>query len=404
MFTPSSTAPSAPIGDLDAVNAAKSAGLRYVSDRMPGIRRKKVGKAFTYITCDGTILRDSEALARIKSLAIPPAWRNVWICPIPNGHIQATARDAKGRKQYRYHSRWRMFRDETKYDRLIAFGQVLPSIRRRTEKDLARVGLPREKILATVVRLLETTLIRVGNEEYARNNDTFGLTTMRDHHVDVSGSSLRFEFRGKSGVQHAVDLRDRQLARIVKRTQDLPGEELFQYLDENGECHSIGSSDVNEYLREIGGQDFTAKDFRTWAGTVLAAKALQEFEAWDSKAQAKRNIVRAIESVAKRLGNTKMVCKKCYIHPAVLNSYLDGSLMETLGHRIRKEMTESLSELQPEEAAVLAFLLVRMKEEVRERAKKGTRQGRPKALGTLLKKSVQVARHTKKASKLKAAV
>ena len=406
MHTQASTAPSAhhPIVDLDAVNAAKSAGLRYVSDRMPGIRRKKVGKAFTYITSDGTTLRDSEALARIKSLAIPPAWGNVWICPIPNGHIQATARDAKGRKQYRYHSRWRMFRDETKYDRLIAFGQVLPSIRRRTEKDLARAGLPREKILATVVRLLETTLIRVGNEEYARNNDSFGLTTMRDHHVDVSGSSLRFEFRGKSGVQHAVDLRDRKLARIVKRIQDLPGEELFQYLDENGERHSIGSSDVNEYLREIVGQDFTAKDFRTWAGTVLAAKALQEFEAWDSKAQAKRNIVRAIESVAKRLGNTKIVCKKCYIHPAVLNSYLDGSLMETLRHRIRKEMTESLSELRPEEAAVLAFLLVRMKEEVRERAPKGTRQGRPKALGTLLKKSVQAARHTKKVSKLKAAV
>ena len=405
MVRHSSTALSAhPIADLDAVNAAKSAGLRYVSDRMPGIRRKQIGKAFTYITSDGSTLRDSEALARIKSLAIPPAWANVWICPIPNGHIQATARDAKRRKQYRYHSRWRMFRDETKYDRLIAFGQVLPSIRRRTEKDLARAGLPREKILATVVRLLETTLIRVGNEEYARNNDSFGLTTMRDHHVDVSGSSLRFEFRGKSGVQHAVDLKDRKLARIVKRIQDLPGEELFQYLDENGERHSIGSSDVNEYLREIAGQDFTAKDFRTWAGTFLAAKALQEFEAWDSKAQAKRNIMRAIESVAKRLGNTKMVCKKCYIHPAVLNSYLDGSLMETLRHRIRKEMTESLSELQPEEAAVLAFLLVRMKEEVRERAKKGAPQGRPKALGTLLKKAVHAARHTKKVSKLKAAV
>ena len=406
MFTHSTISPSVhhPIADLDAVSAAKSAGLRYVSDRMPGIRRKKVGKAFTYITPDGTRLRDSEALARIKSLAIPPGWGTVWICPIPNGHIQATARDAKGRKQYRYHSRWRMFRDETKYDRLIAFGQVLPSIRRRTEKDLARAGLPREKILATVVRLLETTLIRVGNEEYARNNDSFGLTTMRDHHVDVSGSTLRFEFRGKSGVQHAVDLRDRKLARIVKRIQDLPGEELFQYLDENGERHSIGSSDVNEYLREIVGQDFTAKDFRTWAGTVLAAKALQEFEAWDSKAQARRNIVRAIESVAKRLGNTKMVCKKCYIHPAVLNSYLDGTLMEMLRRRIRKEMTESLSELQPEEAAVLAFLLVRMKEEIRERSKKGTGAGRPKALGTLLKKSVQAAQHTKKVSKLKAAI
>jgi len=405
MFTPASTAPSAhPTADTDAVSAAKSAGLRYVSDNMPGIRRKQVGKAFTYTTPSSTPLRDSEGVRRIKSLAIPPGWTNVWICPIPNGHIQATARDAKGRKQYRYHPRWRVVRDETKYDRLIAFGQVLPSIRRRAEKDLALAGLPREKILATVVRLLEMTLIRVGNEEYARNNDSFGLTTMRDHHVDVSGSSLRFEFRGKSGVQHSVDLRDRKLAGIVKRSQELPGQELFQYLDENGERHSIGSSDVNEYLREITGQDFTAKDFRTWAGTVLAAKALQEFEAWDSKAQAKRNIVRAIESVAKRLGNTKAVCKKCYIHPAVLNSYLDGSLMETLRRRIRKEMTESLRELRREEAAVLAFLLYRMKEEARERDKKGTRQGRPKALGTLLKKSVQAARLTKKVSKLKAAV
>ena len=405
MLTPASTAPSAhPTADTDAVSAAKSAGLRYVSDNMPGIRRKQVGKAFTYTTSSSTPLRDPEGVRRIKSLAIPPGWTNVWICPIPNGHIQATARDAKGRKQYRYHPRWRVVRDETKYDRLIAFGQVLPSIRRRAEKDLALAGLPREKILATVVRLLEMTLIRVGNEEYARNNDSFGLTTMRDHHVDVSGSSLRFEFRGKSGVQHSVDLRDRKLAGIVKRSQELPGQELFQYLDENGERHSIGSSDVNEYLREITGQDFTAKDFRTWAGTVLAAKALQEFEAWDSKAQAKRNIVRAIESVAKRLGNTKAVCKKCYIHPAVLNSYLDGSLMETLRRRIRKEMTESLRELRREEAAVLAFLLYRMKEEARERDKKGTRQGRPKALGTLLKQSVRAARHTKKARKLKAAV
>jgi DNA topoisomerase-1 len=371
---------------------------------MPGIRRKQVGKAFTYTTSSSTPLRDPEGVRRIKSLAIPPAWTNVWICPLPDGHIQATARDAKGRKQYRYHPRWRVVRDETKYDRLIAFGQVLPSIRRRAEKDLALAGLPREKILATVVRLLEMTLIRVGNEEYARNNDSFGLTTMRDHHVDVSGSSLRFEFRGKSGVQHSVDLRDRKLAGIVKRSQELPGQELFQYLDENGERHSIGSSDVNEYLREITGQDFTAKDFRTWAGTVLAAKALQEFEAWDSKAQAKRNIVRAIESVAKRLGNTKAVCKKCYIHPAVLNSYLDGSLMETLRRRIRKDMTESLRELRREEAAVLAFLLYRMKEEARERDKKDSPERNPKALGTLLKQSVRAARHTKKARKLKAAV
>ena len=407
MSTPASAAPSTapyPIVDSDALSAAKSAGLRYVSDTVPGIRRKQVGKNFAYLTPDSTPLRHPEELRRIKSLAIPPAWTNVWICPVPNGHIQTTARDAKGRKQYRYHPRWRVVRDETKYDRLIAFGQVLPSIRRRTEKDLALAGLPREKILATVVRLLEMTLIRVGNEEYARNNDSFGLTTMRDHHVDVSGSSLRFEFRGKSGVQHSVDLRDRKLARIVKRSQDLPGQELFQYLDENGERHSIGSSDVNEYLREITGQDFTAKDFRTWAGTVLAAKALQEFEVWDSKAQAKRNIVRAIECVAKRLGNTRTVCKKCYIHPAVLNSALDGSLMEIFRRRIRKDMTASLSELRPEEVAVLAFLLHRMKEEARERDKKDSPKRRLQPLGTLLKQSVRAARHAKTAKKLEAAV
>ncbi len=306
--------------------AAKSAGLRYVGDGMPGIRRKRIGKAFTYFCADGKPLRDPDEIRRIKSLVIPPAWTDVWICPIANGHIQATARDMKGRKQYRYHPRWRMIRDETKYDRLIAFGQVLPRIRRRAEEDLAMPGLSREKILATVVCLLEMTLIRVGNEEYARHNDSFGLTTMRDRHVDVSGSTLRFEYRGKSGVQHSVDIKDRRMARIVKRSQDLPGEELFQYLDENGERHSIESSDVNNYLREITGEDFTAKDFRTWAGTVLAAKALQEFECCDSKAQAKRNIVRAIESVAKRLGNTKAVCKKCYVHPALLHAYLDGSL------------------------------------------------------------------------------
>ena len=361
---------------------------------MPGIRRKRSGKAFTYITPDGAPLRDPVELRRIKSLMIPPAWTDVWICPIPNGHIQATARDAKGRKQYRYHPRWRVVRDETKYDRLMAFGQVLPLIRRRVEKDLAKPGLPREKILATVVRLLEATLIRVGNEAYARRNESFGLTTMRDHHVEISGATLRFEFRGKSGVQHSVDLRDRRLARIVKGSQDLPGEELFQYVDQHGERHSIGSSDVNEYLREMTGHDFTAKDFRTWAGTVLAAKALEEFEAWDSKAQAKRNIVRAIEAVAKRLGNTKAVCKKCYIHPAVLNTYLDGSLMETLRRRIHKEMTESLSDLRPEEAAVLAFLQYRMKGEARERKKRG-RARRPNALGTLLQRSLGAVRRAK---------
>jgi DNA topoisomerase-1 len=389
--------------EVDPVVAAKSAGLRYVSDGMPGIRRNRSGEGVSYLTADGKPISDSEQLRRIKSLVIPPAWTNVWICPTPNGHIQATARDAKGRKQYRYHPRWRLVRDETKYDRMIAFGQILPLIRRRTEEDLAKPGLCREKILATVVRLLETTLIRVGNEEYARHNDSFGLTTMRDHHVDVSGSMLRFEFRGKSGVKHSVDLRDRRLARIVKRSQDLPGEELFQYLDENGERRSVGSSDVNEYLREITMQDFTAKDFRTWAGTVLAAKALQGFEAWDSKAQAKRNVVRAIESVARILGNTKAVCRKCYIHPALIDTYLDGKLVAELRRRIDTEMTESLGHLPPEEAAVLEFLQYRMKEETRQGDKKvtGVRTSR-KALGIQLQQSVTTIRKAKHRKKLQA--
>lgn len=372
----------------DPATAAKAAGLRYVSDGVPGIRRERRGSDFVYIGVNGRRLGDPERIRRIKSLVIPPAWRDVWICPSPDGHIQATARDAKGRKQYRYHSRWRQVRDETKYDRMIAFGKVLPIIRMRTQRDLGRTGLPREKILATVVRLLETTLIRVGNEEYARHNDSFGLTTMRDHHVDVAGSTLRFEFRGKSGIVHAVDLTDRRLARIVKRSQDLPGQELFQYVDAQGERHSIGSADVNAYLHEITAQDFTAKDFRTWAGTVLAAQALQEFQKCDSKAQAKRNIVRAIESVAKRLGNTTAVCRKCYIHPAIIDTYLNGSLLEMLRGRINKEITGSLRRLRPEEVAVLFFLQQRFAREARTFRAQSHGGSPQKSLGSLLRKSV----------------
>ncbi len=322
----------------DSLQSAKSAGLRYMADASPGIRRKTVGTGMVYLDPDGTTIRDAEVLGRIKSLAIPPAWRDVCICSIAHGHVQATGLDAKGRKQYRYHPRWREVRDETKYDRMLVFGRVLPQIRRRVERDLSRPGLPREKILATVVRLLETTLIRVGNEEYARQNDSFGLTTMRDRHVDVSGSTLKFEFRGKSGITHAIDLTDRRLAKIVKQSQDL----LFQYIDEDDTRRSIDASDVNAYLKDISGEEFTAKDFRTWAGTVLAARALQEFQAFDSHAQAKRNVVHAIESVAKRLGNTKAVCRKCYIHPAVINLYMDGSLLQTLTGRVKKELTGSL--------------------------------------------------------------
>ncbi len=370
---------------IDPVKSAKAAGLRYVADTGPGITRKRTGYGMQYIGRDGKAVRDPEVLRRIKALAIPPAWRNVWICVEANGHIQATGRDDKGRKQYRYHTRWREVRDETKYDRMITFAKVLPKIRARTDEDLALPGLPRRKILATVVRLLETTLIRVGNEEYARQNESFGLTTMRDRHVDVNGSTVTFEFRGKSGIQHAVDVTDRRLAKIVKQSQDLPGYELFQYLDENGERRSIESADVNEYLREIAGEEFTAKDFRTWAGTVLAARALQEFEAFDSHAQAKRNVVQAIESVAKRLGNTKAVCKKCYIHPAVINTYLDGSLLQTLRRRVKNAMTNSLGELRPEEAAVMALLQQRLTRDAEEKKKRET----PDALAKLLKQSLK---------------
>lgn len=376
----------ATLKSIDPVQSAKSAGLRYVTDTRPGIRRQKAGTGIVYFDTNGEAIRDAEVLARIKSLAIPPAWRNVWICPIAHGHVQATGLDAKGRKQYRYHPRWREVRDDTKYDRMLIFARALPAIRRRVERDLSRSGLPREKILATVVRLLETTLIRVGNEEYARQNDSFGLTTMRDRHVDVSGATLKFEFRGKSGITHAIDLTDRRLAKIVKQSQDLPGYELFQYIDENGAGRSIDASDVNTYLKETTGDEFTAKDFRTWAGTVLAAQALQEFQAFDSHAQAKRNVVRAIESVAKRLGNTKAVCRKCYIHPAIINRYLDGSLLQTLKRRVRKEFMQSLHLLSGEEAAVLTLLQQRLK---RETQASNVARHSTRSLSGLLKQSLK---------------
>lgn len=347
----------------DPVESAKASGLRYVTDTTPGITRKSSGKAFRYFDPQGKVLRNPEILGRIKSLAIPPAWTNVWICPSANGHLQATGRDAKGRKQHRYHPRWREVRDQTKYDRMIAFGQILPKIRACVEKDLALPGLPRAKVIATVVKLLETTLIRVGNEEYARENKSFGLTTMRDRHVEVNGAKIRFAFRGKSGVKFDIDVKDRRLAKIVERCQELPGQELFRYFDDEGELRNVTSNDVNEYLREITQEDFTAKDFRTWAGTVLAARAFKEVRQFDSQAQAKRNIVSAIESVAKKLGNTRAVCRKCYIHPAVVNSYLDGTLVTTLEQRVKKELAETLESLGHEEAAVMALLKQQLKAE-----------------------------------------
>jgi DNA topoisomerase-1 len=354
----------------DPPASARRAGLRYVSDEDPGLRRVRSGRGFRYVAPDGRAVRDRETLDRIRSLAIPPAWEGVWICPRPDGHLQATGRDDRGRKQYRYHPRWREVRDESKYGRMIAFAHALPKIRRRVARDLARPGMPREKVLAAVVRLLETTMIRVGNAEYARSNRSFGLTTLRNRHAEVRGSKVRFRFRGKHGIAHDVDLDDPRLARVVRRCQDLPGQEIFAYIDEAGEVRDVTSEDVNDYLRTVAGAEFTAKDFRTWAGTVLASLALQEFEAAGTKAQARRNIVRAIESVARRLGNTPAVCRKCYVHPAVLDSYLDGSMLDSLKARADRVMAESLPRLRAEEAAVLALLQRRLAAEGRARTRR----------------------------------
>jgi DNA topoisomerase-1 len=352
----------------DARDAAKEAGLRYVTDSKPGIARKRAGRGWSYIGPDGGAVRDEETLARIRSLAIPPAWQEVWICPQPNGHIQATGIDARGRKQYRYHPRWREVRDEAKYERMMAFGKALPTIRKHVERDLALPGLPREKVLATVLRLLETTLIRVGNEEYARTNRSFGLTTMRNRHVKVDGSQLRFKFRGKSGKTHSISIRDRRLARVVRRCQELPGQDLFEYIGDDGQLHPIDSTAVNEYLKEITGDDFTAKDFRTWAGTVLAAISLQEMEAVDDESSARSNVVTAVERVAERLGNTPAVCRKCYIHPSIIDSYLDGTLADGLKQKAKAEIVEELKALPPEEAAVLVLLHRRLEEEAKKEA------------------------------------
>ena len=353
--------------DKAALESAKAAGLRYVTDTQPGIRRITGPLGFKYIAPNGRVIRKLADLKRLRALAIPPAWTDVWICTDPRGHLQATGRDARRRKQYRYHPHWRVCRDDNKYGRLQAFAAALPKIRARTTADLGRRGLPREKVLATVVQLLEKSLIRVGNEEYARQNRSFGLTTLQDKHVKTKGATLRFEFRGKSGVRHAVDVNDARLARIVKQCRDLPGQDLFQYIDESGRRCDVTSGDVNTYLKEITGQDFTAKDFRTWAGTVLAATALRELDKIDSKAQARKNVVKAIEAVAGLLGNTRTVCRKSYIHPAIIDSYMDGSMLETLSRRATAAMRSTAGRLRPEEAAVLALLQRRLAAEVRQR-------------------------------------
>ncbi len=352
----------------DPVESAKEAGLRYVTDAQPGIRRMRAGKGFRYVDAAGKAVRDAETLKRIRSLVIPPAWKDVWICANARGHLQATGRDARGRKQSRYHPRWRAVRDETKYERMLLFGAALKGIRARVEEDLGRSGLPREKVLATVVRLMERTAIRVGNAEYARENGSYGLTTLRAKHVEVKGSTVTFRFKGKSGKQHTVGLQDRRLARIVRRCQDLPGYELFEYLDEEGQPRGIDSADVNEYLRAISGEDFTAKDFRTWSGTVLASMALREFEEAESEAQAKKNVVAAIKEVAQRLGNTPAVCRKCYVHPAVLECYFAGKLERRVRKKIEEATDEILREEEEEDLRREERALVAMLEERLEKA------------------------------------
>jgi len=341
---------------VDPEQSAEDAGLRYTHDDSPGISLKSNGKKVEYFDPNGVKVKDEKTLSRIKSLVIPPAWKDVWICTKPNGHLQATGIDSRGRKQYRYHPKWREVRDENKYDRMIAFGYCLPRIREKISKDLALPGLPKEKILATIVQLLEKTLIRVGNEEYAEQNDSYGLTTMHNKHVKVRGNEVKFEFKGKSGVKHKISLTDKRLAKIIKKSQDIPGYELFQYFDEDGEKRTIDSSDVNDYLKEISGQDFTAKDFRTWHGTMLAAEALLKMDDFTSESQAKKLVVQAVEEVSSQLGNTKAVCRKCYIHPIIIERFLEGKLKTELKDAKSIQFEDGFTRLRKGEVEVISYL------------------------------------------------
>jgi DNA topoisomerase I len=353
---------------IDPKDAAESVGLRHVSDEQPGIRRKKSGNGFSYSNPGGTAIADKQVLRRIRSIVVPPAWSDVWICRTANGHIQATGRDAKGRKQYRYHPAFREVRESTKYEHMMAFAHALPGIRAKVGEHMTQRGLPREKVLATVVHLLETTLIRIGNDDYAKQNDSYGLTTLKNRHVAIDGTQLRFQFKGKSGKKWSVTIRDRRVAKVIKACQELPGQELLQYIDESGDCQDVTSADVNAYLQEITGTDITAKDFRTWAGTVLAALALRELEGFDSAAKAKKNIRIAVERVASRLGNTPTICRKCYIHPELISSYLEGSLLLEIKSEAESELRDKIAGLTPEEAAVLATLRARLSEKLADAA------------------------------------
>jgi len=356
----------------DPREAAEAAGLVYVSDEDRGLRRERRGDGFAYYKPDGSEVRDEATLERIRKLAIPPAYEDVWICARANGHLQATGRDARGRKQYRYHPQFRALRESTKYEHMLEFARALPAIRAKLAEHMALRGLPREKVLATVVHLLETTLIRVGNDDYARDNKSYGLTTLRNPHVKVEGSELRFQFKGKSGKQWRLQVKDRRIAKIIRACQDLPGQRLFQYQDEDGEVRDVTSADVNAYLQEITGRDVTAKDFRTWGGTVMTALALREFEAAETQATQKKNLKAAIERVSARLGNTPTICRKCYVHPEVLDAYVQGDL--------RLEVKEALAGdlLKPEEAAVLALLEARLKKTLADALKESLKAAKKK--------------------------
>jgi len=342
------------------VGAAKAAGLRYVTDSMPGIRRRRHGRGFSYVDPAGQVIRERQHIRRFRSLVIPPAWSDVWICPLPEGHLQVTARDARGRKQYRYHPGFRAHRDQTKFERMVELSDVLWKIREHVEHDIALPGLPRKKVMATIVWLLERTLIRVGSHELAKVNNSFGLTTLRRRHVSIEGSTLRFEFRGKSGVAHAVAVTDRRITRIVQQCRELPGRELFQYIDGRSRRQIVYAEDVNGYLREITGREVTAKDFRTWAGTMIAAEFLREVGPAHTKREADQNILRAIDNTAERLGNTRAVCRKYYIHPTLISAYLEGSVLPPLPEKVWQERKTNGPSLRRHEAEVLAFLKARL--------------------------------------------